>query len=77
MTNLDKIKLTWYNLLNFNEHLDYDDIIPMMEALIKQLNVMLIRDDEKWESFIDELNCLKSKDWNWFNNKFNEYIQTI
>ncbi len=76
---LEKVKITWFNLINYNDELSYDEIIPMLESLISFYNLEHVFWQDRidsWKYFIDEMNCKKSGDFIWFNNKFNNYVQT-
>ena len=73
MTKLERLRDTMYSM--FREEalpeLDMEDFIVMWESIMDKWD---IKKPDSWELFLDELNCLKSDDYRWFNNLFNTHF---
>ena len=52
--------------------LDMDDYETMWVALLDLWDIDI--SDENWRQFIEEINCKKSNDYQWFKQTFNKYF---
>lgn len=54
-------------------NLDMEDFMVMWKALMDHWGIKMSNDI--WEMFIEDVNCLKSDDKEWFTKLFNQYFE--
>lgn len=73
-TKLELFKNVMYYMFKEDAlpELNFDDFSHMWLALMEKWEIKM--EEEKWERFLDEINCKKSDDFIWFNETFNDYF---
>ena len=57
---------------NHLPYLDMEDFLIMWQSLADQWNIRI--EDDQWEEFIEEINCVASNRQNVFNEIFDKYF---
>lgn len=74
ITKLELFKNVMYYMFNEESlpELTMEDMSVMWAALLNKWNIVI--HPNKWEQFLDEINCKKNEEYMSFSNKFNEYF---
>ena len=56
----EQLKKAFFEIFNIESELDMDDIQVMWEAIMLKNN---IPQPERWEEFVDRINCLGAEQW--------------